>query len=107
MEAAAELRTDKPWFAIGGIDEQRLPEVLDAGARRVVVVRAITSADDPQLRLPAGSKLGLHQRDSRCDLAQLIPARGEPRMQGQRRDLFLGHPAQLGALPVRHGLEQL
>ncbi len=40
--------TDKPWFAIGGIDEQRLPEVLDAGARRVVVVRAITAADDPQ-----------------------------------------------------------
>ena len=48
VAAAAELRTDKPWFAIGGIDEQRLPEVLDAGARRVVVVRAITSADDPQ-----------------------------------------------------------
>ena len=47
-EAAAELRTDKPWFAIGGIDEQRLPEVLDAGARRIVVVRAITAADDPQ-----------------------------------------------------------
>jgi thiamine-phosphate pyrophosphorylase len=45
---AAELGTDKPWFAIGGIDEQRLLEVLDAGARRVVVVRAITSADDPQ-----------------------------------------------------------
>ena len=40
--------TAKPWFAIGGIDEQRLPEVLDAGARRVVVVRAITAADDPQ-----------------------------------------------------------
>ena len=39
---------DKPWFAIGGIDEQRLPEVLAAGARRVVVVRAITAADDPQ-----------------------------------------------------------
>jgi thiamine-phosphate pyrophosphorylase len=38
----------KPWFAIGGIDEQRLPEVLAAGARRVVVVRAITGADDPQ-----------------------------------------------------------
>jgi thiamine-phosphate pyrophosphorylase len=39
---------EKPWFAIGGIDEQRLPEVLAAGARRVVVVRAITAADDPQ-----------------------------------------------------------
>ncbi len=39
---------DKPWFAIGGIDEQRLPEVLDAGARRIVVVRAITAAADPR-----------------------------------------------------------
>ncbi len=48
VRAAAESPTDKPWFAIGGIDEQRLPEVLDAGARRVVVVRAITTADDPQ-----------------------------------------------------------
>ncbi|HET9566390.1 MAG TPA: thiamine phosphate synthase [Mycobacterium sp.] len=48
VRAAAELQTTKPWFAIGGIDEQRLPEVLDAGARRVVVVRAITTADDPQ-----------------------------------------------------------
>jgi thiamine-phosphate pyrophosphorylase len=38
----------KPWFAIGGIDKQRLPAVLAAGARRVVVVRAITAADDPQ-----------------------------------------------------------
>ena len=37
----------KPWFAIGGIDEQRLPEVIEAGATRVVVVRAITAADDP------------------------------------------------------------
>ncbi|MGW0467310.1 thiamine phosphate synthase [Streptomyces sp. NPDC003027] len=38
---------DRPWFAIGGIDETTLDEVLDAGARRVVVVRAITEADDP------------------------------------------------------------
>jgi thiamine-phosphate pyrophosphorylase len=48
VRAAAELDTVKPWFAIGGIDEQRLPEVLDAGAHRVVVVRAITATDDPQ-----------------------------------------------------------
>jgi thiamine-phosphate pyrophosphorylase len=41
-------RPHKPWFAIGGIDEERLPEVLDAGARRIVVVRAITRADDPR-----------------------------------------------------------
>lgn len=40
--------SDKPWFAIGGIDTQRLPEVLEAGARRIVVVRAITAAEDPR-----------------------------------------------------------
>ena len=38
----------KPWFAIGGIDAPRLPDVLAAGARRVVVVRAITAAEDPR-----------------------------------------------------------
>jgi thiamine-phosphate pyrophosphorylase len=48
VRATAELATDKPWFAIGGIDEQRLPEVVGAGARRIVVVRAITAADDPR-----------------------------------------------------------
>jgi thiamine-phosphate pyrophosphorylase len=36
-----------PWFAIGGIGEGNLPDVIDAGARRVVVVRAITHANDP------------------------------------------------------------
>ncbi|MEU6124342.1 thiamine phosphate synthase [Streptomyces sp. NPDC047123] len=43
----ASLGTDRPWFAIGGIDAGNLDEVLAAGARRVVVVRAITEADDP------------------------------------------------------------
>lgn len=43
----AQLGTAKPWFAIGGIDADRLPQVLAAGARRVVVVRAITAAEDP------------------------------------------------------------
>jgi thiamine-phosphate pyrophosphorylase len=38
----------RPWFAIGGIDGGRLDEVLAAGARRIVVVRAITDADDPE-----------------------------------------------------------
>ena len=42
------LGTERPWFAIGGIDAARLDAVLGTGARRVVVVRAITEADDPQ-----------------------------------------------------------
>lgn len=37
----------RPWFAIGGIDAGNLAEVLAAGARRVVVVRALTEAADP------------------------------------------------------------
>lgn len=48
VRTAAGLAGDKPWFAIGGIDAQRLPQVIDAGARRIVVVRAITSADHPR-----------------------------------------------------------
>ncbi|MCI4673689.1 thiamine phosphate synthase [Candidatus Mycolicibacterium alkanivorans] len=47
VRTVAGMHSDKPWFAIGGIDEQRLPDVLAAGARRVVVVRAITAAADP------------------------------------------------------------
>ena len=44
---ASGLGTTRPWFAIGGIDLGNLDQVLDAGARRVVVVRAITEAADP------------------------------------------------------------
>ncbi|MEU0527786.1 MULTISPECIES: thiamine phosphate synthase [Streptomyces] len=46
---AASMATRRPWFAIGGIDTGNLEEVLDAGARRVVVVRALTEADDPAM----------------------------------------------------------
>ena len=44
---AARSAGDKPWFAIGGVDAERLPAVLEAGATRIVVVRAITAAEDP------------------------------------------------------------
>jgi thiamine-phosphate pyrophosphorylase len=36
-----------PWFAIGGIDLSNVEQVVNAGARRIVVVRAITDATDP------------------------------------------------------------
>jgi len=39
--------TSVPWFAIGGIDHGNVAQVVEAGARRVVVVRAVTEASDP------------------------------------------------------------
>ena len=42
--AAANVKI--PWFAIGGINLQRLDEVLAAGARRICVVSAILNATD-------------------------------------------------------------
>ncbi|TMK75002.1 MAG: thiamine phosphate synthase [Actinobacteria bacterium] len=37
-----------PWFAIGGINPQNASSVVAAGAERIVVVRAIRDADDPE-----------------------------------------------------------
>jgi thiamine-phosphate pyrophosphorylase len=45
---AAAHAGDVPWFAIGGIDAANVHEVVEAGARRIVVVRAIAEADDPE-----------------------------------------------------------
>ncbi|MEJ5914450.1 thiamine phosphate synthase [Pseudokineococcus sp. 1T1Z-3] len=47
VRSGAETAGERPVFAIGGVDEDNLDEVLAAGARRVVVVRALTEADDP------------------------------------------------------------
>jgi len=44
--AAAQARV--PWFAIGGIDESTVGDVVAAGARRIAVVRAIGDAPDPE-----------------------------------------------------------
>jgi thiamine-phosphate pyrophosphorylase len=45
---AAEHGGARPWFAIGGITPDNVGEVVAAGARRVVVVRAIRDAADPE-----------------------------------------------------------
>jgi thiamine-phosphate pyrophosphorylase len=48
VDHAAAQEDHRPWFAIGGIETlSRLDEVIDHGARRVVVVRALAQADDP------------------------------------------------------------
>jgi thiamine-phosphate pyrophosphorylase len=44
--AAAHI--DVPWFAVGGIDPVTVGEVVRAGARRIVVVRAVAEAPDPE-----------------------------------------------------------
>jgi thiamine-phosphate pyrophosphorylase len=46
--AAVATTSSTPWYAIGGIENlNRLDEVIGRGAHRVVVVRAITEAEDP------------------------------------------------------------
>jgi thiamine-phosphate pyrophosphorylase len=45
---AAAHAAKLPWFAIGGIDTSNVDEVVVAGAERIVVVRAIRDAADPE-----------------------------------------------------------
>lgn len=42
----AEANVQIPWFAIGGINLENLPRVIEAGARRICVVSAILNAPD-------------------------------------------------------------
>jgi thiamine-phosphate pyrophosphorylase len=44
---AANSGEPRPWFAIGGISEENLPEVVEAGATRIVVVRGVTESHAP------------------------------------------------------------
>lgn len=46
LQVAAE-HAPMPWFAIGGINPRNIGGVVEAGARRIVVVRAITESTDP------------------------------------------------------------
>ena len=48
LVAHAAQHARAPWFAIGGLDAANVGAVLDAGARRISVVRAIADADDPE-----------------------------------------------------------
>jgi thiamine-phosphate pyrophosphorylase len=47
LRHAAAVAGDRPWFVTGGMAVATAPEVLAAGARRLVVVRALTEAPDP------------------------------------------------------------
>ena len=39
-----------PFFAIGGLDAGNVAEAIDAGARRLCVLRAIAAAENPEQR---------------------------------------------------------
>jgi thiamine-phosphate pyrophosphorylase len=56
LSSVTGLGTARPWFAIGGISFERLDQVLEAGATRVVVVRALTEAGDPGAAAAAFAK---------------------------------------------------
>ncbi|MFC4638953.1 thiamine phosphate synthase [Deinococcus hohokamensis] len=42
-----EARTGVPWYAIGGLDLTTVDRVVEAGARRIAVVRAVLDDPDP------------------------------------------------------------
>jgi thiamine-phosphate pyrophosphorylase len=44
----ASTHASVPFFAIGGLHSRNLHEVLDAGATRAVILRAIAEAEDPE-----------------------------------------------------------
>ena len=44
----AAVHSPVPFFAIGGIDARNIGEVLEAGADRVCVLRAVAAAEDPR-----------------------------------------------------------
>ena len=98
-------RSSKPWFAIGGLDARHAAaRSSSAGARRVVVVRAIAEAADPEAaaarRCAHCWRCPLGQR-SRKRRASAATPRGEPdgrAAQGRRREATpAATPAARGA----------
>ena len=45
----AASTTPHPFFVTGGVTPDTLPGMLDAGARRFVVVRWLTESEDPKV----------------------------------------------------------
>lgn len=65
VQLAAES-TALPWFAIGGIREENLDRVIEAGARRIAVIGAVVQATSPH-RAAARLKARLNGLDLDSD----------------------------------------
>lgn len=64
----ASAKAPRPFYAIGGIDLENLPRVIEAGATRVSVQRALTEAEDPGAVARRMKRLlSLSGRDGRRD----------------------------------------
>jgi len=46
--ARCQARSDRPVFVTGGVTAETVPELVDAGVRHFVVVRALTEAPNPE-----------------------------------------------------------
>jgi thiamine-phosphate pyrophosphorylase len=68
VQAAAET-TNIPWFAIGGITEENVQRVLDAGATRIAVSAAVVKADRPR-KAAARLKARLEGKELEAELTK-------------------------------------
>ena len=90
-EAAETAR--KPWFAIGGIDTGNVEQVVDAGASRICVVRAIRDAEDPR----AAATALFDCRRSRCpqgDRELMAGRAGQEASRAPEEKAAIGGPAR-------------
>jgi len=86
--AWAAFHVDKPWFAIGGLDAGTVPEVVRHGATRIVVVRAITEAEDPAVAARAlRAALDVPAADTPQDRMRRGYSRSAARNEAVRRTL--------------------
>ncbi len=53
VREVSALNVSIPWYAIGGINTENVREVIEAGATRIAVVRAILDARDPAVAASA------------------------------------------------------
>ncbi len=100
VTTSQSVRSHKPWFAIGGLDATNVHEVVERGATRIVVVRAITDADDPEAaaRRAAG----------RPCLSTTTPPAGPSRRDPPEHDLERGYArSRAKADAIRAQLEPL
>ena len=109
VPALVETKDKKPVFTLQAEDFELLDDGV-AQMRRIWAGEPPFEGADPVGPPPVqagGPPLvaGVHRQGCRCG-AQPLPAGGEPWMQRHVGHFVLTDPTQLGAFPVRHGVQQ-